>query len=51
VRALGELEIEGVPTTRDLAVDVLRSPGFAEGRYSTSYLTEMAGVLASLATA
>jgi acetyl-CoA carboxylase biotin carboxylase subunit len=51
VRALGELEVEGVPTTRELALDVLRSPGFAHGDYSTSYLAEMADVLGSLAPA
>jgi acetyl-CoA carboxylase biotin carboxylase subunit len=51
VRALGELEIEGVPTTRELALDVLRSPGFASGDYSTSYLQEMADTLESLAPA
>jgi acetyl-CoA carboxylase biotin carboxylase subunit len=31
VRALGELEIAGVPTTRELALDVLRSSTFASG--------------------
>ena len=41
LRALGELEVEGIPTTRELALDVLRSEGFAEGDYSTSYLEEM----------
>jgi acetyl-CoA carboxylase biotin carboxylase subunit len=49
VRALEELEIEGVPTTRELALDVLRSPAFVAGDYSTSYLHEMAGLLGSLA--
>jgi acetyl-CoA carboxylase biotin carboxylase subunit len=48
VRALEELEIEGLPTTRELALDVLRSAGFARGEYSTGYLQEMAGVLGSL---
>ena len=32
VRALEELEVEGIPTTRELALDVLRSDGFAIGR-------------------
>ncbi len=32
IRALEELEIEGIPTTRELALDVLRSPEFAAGR-------------------
>src|SRR6187551_521449 len=36
IRALGELEVDGIPTTRDLALDVLRSDGFAAGEYSTS---------------
>jgi acetyl/propionyl-CoA carboxylase alpha subunit len=48
VRALGELEVEGIPTTRDLALDILRSEAFANGRYSTSYLDEMEGLLPSL---
>ena len=40
LRALGELELEGVPTTRELAADVLRSDAFASGDYSTSTLAE-----------
>jgi acetyl-CoA carboxylase biotin carboxylase subunit len=51
IRALQEFEIEGVPTTRDLAIDVLRSREFAGGRYSTSYLEEMEDRLPSLAPA
>jgi len=51
VRALGELEVEGIPTTRDLALDILRSEAFANGRYSTSYLDEMEGLLPSLSAA
>ena len=42
LRALGELVLEGVPTTRELAIDVLRSEEFASGRYSTGFLTEAA---------
>jgi acetyl-CoA carboxylase biotin carboxylase subunit len=38
--ALGELELEGVPTTRELAADVLRSDSFVSGDYSTSTLPE-----------
>jgi acetyl-CoA carboxylase biotin carboxylase subunit len=38
LRALRELEIVGVPTTRDFAIDVLRSEEFASGRYTTSFL-------------
>jgi acetyl-CoA carboxylase biotin carboxylase subunit len=51
LRALGELEVVGIPTTRDLAVDVLRSGGFASGEYSTSYLAEMEDQLPSLSAA
>jgi acetyl-CoA carboxylase biotin carboxylase subunit len=48
VRALEELEVEGVPTTRELALDVLRSDGFRSGAYSTGYLEEMEAHLPSL---
>jgi acetyl-CoA carboxylase biotin carboxylase subunit len=51
IRALGELEVEGIPTTRDLAVDILRSDGFRNGTYSTSYLAEMEDRLPSLSAA
>jgi acetyl-CoA carboxylase biotin carboxylase subunit len=50
VRALEETEIEGVPTTRDLAIDVLRTDEFAGGEYSTSFLAEMEGRLPALAS-
>jgi acetyl-CoA carboxylase biotin carboxylase subunit len=40
LRALAELEVEGVPTTRDVAAEILRSPEFASGDYSTSLLEE-----------
>ena len=49
LRALGELRLEGLPTTRELAIDVLRSEGFATGRYSTEYLSEAAAALPALA--
>ena len=48
VRALEELEVEGIPTTRELSLDVLRSAGFASGSYSTGYLDEMEAHLPSL---
>ena len=48
VRALEELSVEGIPTTRELALDVLRSVGFAAGEYSTGYLDEMEAHLPSL---
>ena len=51
VRALEELEVEGIPTTKELALDVLRSRAFGSGEYSTSYLAEMEGRLPSLASA
>ncbi len=49
LRALGELRLEGVTTTRELAMDILRSEGFAGGRYSTGYLAEAGGALPALA--
>ena len=48
VRALDELRVEGVPTTRELAIDILRSREFRGGDYSTSYLAEMEGRLPSM---
>ncbi|MGB2952618.1 MAG: biotin carboxylase N-terminal domain-containing protein [Gaiellaceae bacterium] len=42
LRALGELEVEGVPTTREVAMEILRSEEFASGRYSTTFLAERA---------
>ena len=50
-RALSELEIEGIPTTRALALDILESREFASGEYSTSTLEELQGRLPSLAPA
>jgi acetyl-CoA carboxylase biotin carboxylase subunit len=41
VRALEETVVEGVPTTRELALAVLRSDEFASGDYSTSTLGEL----------
>jgi acetyl-CoA carboxylase, biotin carboxylase subunit len=48
LRALGELVLEGVPTTRELAIDILRSEEFGSGRYSTGYLAEAAGRLPAM---
>ncbi len=48
IRALEELEVVGIPTTRDLAIDILRSEEFRGGSYSTSYLGEMEGRLPSM---
>ncbi len=47
--ALGELVLEGVPTTRELAIDILRSEEFGSGRYSTDYLAEAADRLPAMA--
>ena len=48
LRALGELQLDGIPTTRALAIDILRSEGFASGHYSTGYLAEAAAALPAL---
>jgi acetyl-CoA carboxylase, biotin carboxylase subunit len=48
LRALGELQLEGVATTRELAIDILRSEEFGSGRYSTAYLAEAAGRLPAI---
>ena len=39
--ALRETEIEGVPSTRELAIEVLESAAFRRGEYSTSTLAEL----------
>jgi acetyl-CoA carboxylase biotin carboxylase subunit len=49
LRALGELELDGVPTTRELALDILRSEEFASGRYSTGFIEEAGARLPALA--
>jgi acetyl-CoA carboxylase biotin carboxylase subunit len=38
--ALGELDVRGIPTTRDVAIEILGSEEFRSGRYSTSFLEE-----------
>jgi acetyl-CoA carboxylase, biotin carboxylase subunit len=40
-RALEELEIEGVPTTRDVLHEILGSEQFQSGDYSTSFLDQV----------
>jgi acetyl-CoA carboxylase biotin carboxylase subunit len=47
-RALTELEVDGIPTTRELALDVLASAEFRRGEYSTSTLAELTGRVPSL---
>ena len=49
LRALGEFEIEGVPTTRDVLRDILDSEEFRSGDYSTSFLEEAGARLPALA--
>jgi acetyl-CoA carboxylase, biotin carboxylase subunit len=41
VRALGELEVDGVPTTRDAALEILQTERFASGDYDTKFLEEL----------
>ena len=48
-RALEELEIEGVRTTRELAIDIMGSEPFMTGAYATSFLEDAAAVLPALA--
>jgi acetyl-CoA carboxylase biotin carboxylase subunit len=48
IRALEELEVEGIPTTREVALDVLRSREFESGEYSTTTLSELVGRVPSL---
>jgi acetyl-CoA carboxylase biotin carboxylase subunit len=50
-RALSELVVAGVATTRDLAFDLLGSAEFRSGDYSTSTLDDLADRLPSLAPA
>jgi acetyl-CoA carboxylase biotin carboxylase subunit len=40
LRALGEFELRGVPTTREAALEILASDGFRSGQYSTSFLED-----------
>jgi acetyl-CoA carboxylase, biotin carboxylase subunit len=42
LRALGELQLDGIRSTQELARDILRSEEFGSGRYSTGFLTEAA---------
>ena len=49
LRALAETELQGLPTTIPVAIDILRSEQFATGRYSTSFLDEAGSQLPALA--
>ncbi|MBA2614284.1 MAG: acetyl-CoA carboxylase biotin carboxylase subunit [Actinobacteria bacterium] len=51
LRALDELVLEGIPTTQELARDILRSDAFANGAYTTGFLTDAAGELPALEAA
>ena len=48
-RALEEFEIEGVPTTREAAFEILGSDEFRSGDYSTSFIDEAGAKLPALA--
>ncbi|MEN3340838.1 MAG: acetyl-CoA carboxylase, biotin carboxylase subunit [Actinomycetota bacterium] len=48
-RALLELEVRGVTTTREAALDILGSEEFRSGEYSTSFLAEAGARLPALA--
>jgi acetyl-CoA carboxylase biotin carboxylase subunit len=48
-RALRETEVDGLPTTRDLALEVLASEPFQSGEYSTSTLDELRATDAAVA--
>ncbi|HET7567876.1 MAG TPA: acetyl-CoA carboxylase biotin carboxylase subunit [Gaiellaceae bacterium] len=50
-RALRELEIVGVPTTRDAAYQILGSEEFRSGDYSTSFIDEAGSRLPALSGA
>jgi acetyl-CoA carboxylase, biotin carboxylase subunit len=47
-RALSELELDGVPTTRELTLDIVSSEEFGSGDYTTSFLADAAPSLESL---
>ena len=49
LRGLGELQLDGVATTRELSIDILRSEEFGSGRYSTGFLAEAGARLSALA--
>jgi biotin carboxylase len=50
-RALLELDVQGVPTTRDAAFEILGSDEFRSGEYSTSFIDEAGSKLPALAGA
>ncbi len=50
-RALRELDIRGVPTTREAVFEILGSDAFRSGDYSTSFIDEAGAELPALAGA
>jgi acetyl-CoA carboxylase biotin carboxylase subunit len=48
LRALGEFEISGVATTKDVLAEILASDEFRSGEYSTSFLDEAGSRLPAL---
>jgi acetyl-CoA carboxylase, biotin carboxylase subunit len=48
LRCLDELVIEGVPTTRELHMDILQNPAFLSGHFSTHFIEEVRDELPSL---
>jgi len=50
-RALRELDVQGVPTTRDAAFEIIGSDEFRSGEYSTSFLEGAGAKLPALAGA
>jgi acetyl-CoA carboxylase biotin carboxylase subunit len=48
LRALRELEVRGVPTTREAALEIIASDEFRSGDYSTSFLEEAGARLPAL---
>jgi acetyl-CoA carboxylase, biotin carboxylase subunit len=50
IRALSELEVTGVPTTRELAIGILRGEAFGSGRYSTAFLADAGPIPVEVAT-
>ena len=47
-RALSELELEGVATTRDLALDIVQNDDFVRGEYTTAFIQKAASSLSTL---
>ena len=48
-RVLRELDVRGIPTTREAAIDILGSDAFRSGAYSTSFMDEEGAFLPALA--